>query len=557
MARELSAALAPEQTASNASALKDVEELARDVRRQSVSALDGSESMTTEKSDLQRPGYFQRPASGGFGNPMTANAEPTDSPWNKRWDKAYKKADSYVERSPAGGTGGGGAAPIDMGARAGEVGGMTGMMMGTGKGSGGPARDAPAQEGLANGSMGFDAAVYKSAGKPAGVPAAADGEAIKQYYSYSNNQPTTPRSVAFSPDGKHASSFSMAIPPFGAAPAPAAGPQEAGKPSTSLKDDHFRPSDGSKTSPDDKVEKKEEDADAKARRATELAQNKDPGKAAPQGQGRGGDKRDGNQAAPADPAPATPRKIIIRSGDIEFEIESFDSAVAAITKLVTAIRGGFVATVNSEKLANGKVRGSVVVRMPPESLDTFVLDLRKELGRGGELKGLRIGSQDITKQYTDLESRLKAARTMEERLLNIIKTGKGEIKDLLNAEKELGVWRTKIEEIEGELRYYSNLASLSTLTITLAEKEIRAPYAMLETERVQMGLEVEDVDKAQQQALAAVAAAKGRVTRSELKQMAAGQFQALLPIAGHGDRVPVGGQASAVHVRRRAIVLDE
>ncbi|TMQ34703.1 MAG: DUF4349 domain-containing protein, partial [Planctomycetota bacterium] len=77
-------------------------------------------------------------------------------------------------------------------------------------------------------------------------------------------------------------------------------------------------------------------------------------------------------------------------------------------------------------------------------------------------------------------------------------------------------------------RYYSNLASLSTLTITLAEKEIRAPYAMLETERVQMGLEVEDVDKAQQQALAAVAAAKGRVTRSELKQMAAGQFQAVI-----------------------------
>jgi hypothetical protein len=250
----------------------------------------------------------------------------------------------------------------------------------------------------------------------------------------------------------------------------------------------------------------------------------------------GGDKKQEGEKKPDQklpppqetPPPAAPRKIIIRSGEIEFEIESFDSAVATITKLIGANTGGFIATVNSEKLPNGKVRGSVVVRIPPDRLDGFVLDLRKELGKGGELKGQRIGSQDITKQYTDLESRLRAARAMEERLLNIIKTGKGEIKDLLQAEKELGVWRTKIEEIEGELRYYGNLVALSTLTITLTEKEIRAPYAISETERIQMGLEVEDVEKAQQAALAAVAEVKGRVTKSELKQLAAGQFNAVL-----------------------------
>jgi anti-sigma factor RsiW len=232
--------------------------------------------------------------------------------------------------------------------------------------------------------------------------------------------------------------------------------------------------------------------------------------------------------APSTPPAAGPRKIIIRSGELEFEIESFDGSVAAVTKLVTAIPGGFIATVNSEKLPNGKVQGSIVVRLPPEHLDTLVLDLRRELAKGGELKGQRIGSQDITKQYTDLESRLRAARAMEERLLLIIKTGKGEIKDLLAAEKELGEWRTKIEEFEGELRYYANQVALSTLTIKLHEKEIRAPFAILETERVQMGVEVEDVDKALQQGLAAVTESKGRVIKSELKQLEAGQYQALL-----------------------------
>jgi hypothetical protein len=227
------------------------------------------------------------------------------------------------------------------------------------------------------------------------------------------------------------------------------------------------------------------------------------------------------------PAPTTPRKII-RTGEIEFEIESFDAAVAGITKLVNGTAGAFITTVNSDKLPNGKVKGSIVVRVPPEKLDKFLADLRAELGKTGELKSQRIGSQDVTKQYTDVESRLRGARAMEQRFLEIIKTGKGDIKDLVAAENALGVWRTKIEEMEGEVRYYNSQVGLSTLTITLYEKEIQAPAALVVTERLKMQLEVDDVEKAQKAALAAVAEAKGRVTKSELKQHAAGQLEAVL-----------------------------
>ena len=92
----------------------------------------------------------------------------------------------------------------------------------------------------------------------------------------------------------------------------------------------------------------------------------------------------------------------------------------------------------------------------------------------GDLKSQKIGADDITKQYVDLESQLRAAKAMQERLMEIIKTGQGEVKDLLEAEKQLGVWREKIERLEGEIRYYDNLVSLSTLHISLMEKEIAA-----------------------------------------------------------------------------------
>jgi hypothetical protein len=235
------------------------------------------------------------------------------------------------------------------------------------------------------------------------------------------------------------------------------------------------------------------------------------------------------QPPKADPAIDASRKII-RTGELDFEIDSFDKAVANIATLINAVKGGFVATVNSDKLPNGKVRGSVVVRMPPQFLDKFLLDLRKELGKVGELKTQRIGSQDVTKAYTDIESRLKAARTMEERFLAIIKNGKGEVKDLIAAERELGVWRTKIEEMEGEIRYYNNQVGLSTLTIHLTEKEIQAAAAVVITERVGMRIEVEDVEKAHIDALKAVAEEKGRITKSELKQHPAGQLEAVLQV---------------------------
>ena len=260
--------------------------------------------------------------------------------------------------------------------------------------------------------------------------------------------------------------------------------------------------------------------------------------------------------AKADPAPQDPRprRLIIRSGEIEFEIEAFDSTVARITQ-IAGEEGGFVATVNSRKLPNGKMQGTIVVRVPPDRLDTLILKLRAL----GELKSQRIGSQDVTKQYTDLQSRLRAARTMETRLLKIIEEGKGEIKDLLQAEKELGLWRTKLETLQGEIRYYDNLVALSTLTITLSEKELRSPFAITETERVDMGIEVEDVEEAQRKALAAVSEAKGRVTKSDLKLLAAGQFHATLQFEVPPDaagplrdrlKAELGGRVARLDVNR-------
>jgi hypothetical protein len=260
---------------------------------------------------------------------------------------------------------------------------------------------------------------------------------------------------------------------------------------------------------------------------------------------------------PAVESPDSGRKVI-RHGEMSFEVDSFDSAFMQITK-IAAEEGGFVADTDSEKMANGKVAGTVTVRVPPDHLDTLTLKLRGL----GDLKGQKIASDDVTKEYTDLESELRAATAMENRLLEIIKTGAGSVKDLVAAEQQVGIWREKVEKATGEINYYNNLVSLSTLRITLTERDLRAAALASEQETVRMGIETDDVEKARADSLRTLEGAKGRIIQSELKQLDAGQLAATItaevspdaagPVVDHFKQL---GRVARLNIDRRQTVAD-
>ena len=223
-------------------------------------------------------------------------------------------------------------------------------------------------------------------------------------------------------------------------------------------------------------------------------------------------------AANADVATLTARKII-RNGSLDFEIDRFDDVLVRVTKLVGE-QQGFVATTDSDTLPDGRIKGTVTLRVPPDRLDTLVLMLRGI----GDLKSQKITAEDVSKHYTDLESELKADRAMEERLLAIIKTANGQVKDLLEAERELGEWRQKIEAIEGEKRYLDSQIAFSTLVLGLTEKVVRVESVASESEQVSVSLETDKVEDAYSKTMTAISEAKGQIRQSELKQYDAGQF---------------------------------
>jgi hypothetical protein len=221
--------------------------------------------------------------------------------------------------------------------------------------------------------------------------------------------------------------------------------------------------------------------------------------------------------------PAANRKLI-RNATAELEVVSFDESVQKITAFA-AEEKGYVSTTNSEKQANGKLRGEIVVKVLPDNLDRFLGKLRGI----GELKNQALTTEDVTKSYFDTESRLKNARLMEQRLIEILKTKSKDVADLLEVEKELGRVREEIETMQGELKFMDSQVAFATVTITLAEKNMNIPAAFLLKERAQLSLYATEVEKTYND-IKALASPKVQITNAQIDRDNTGRVSARLSL---------------------------
>jgi Domain of unknown function (DUF4349)/Putative zinc-finger len=226
------------------------------------------------------------------------------------------------------------------------------------------------------------------------------------------------------------------------------------------------------------------------------------------------------QAPAQEPAPALANRKLIRNATVELEIVSFDNAVQKITAFANE-EHGYVATTDSEKQANGKLRGQVVVKVLPENLDRFLQKIRNL----GELKKQTLSTEDVTKAYFDTDARLKNAHVMEQRLIDMLKTKTGKVSDLLQVEKELGRVREEIEKMQGELKYWDSQVQFATVTMSLAEKDMEEPAAFLIRERAQLALYAPDVEKIYNE-IKSLASPKVQITNAQLNRDYSGRVSA-------------------------------
>ena len=178
----------------------------------------------------------------------------------------------------------------------------------------------------------------------------------------------------------------------------------------------------------------------------------------------------GPAPAPAVPAfqaaPTVPRKIIYNA-DLAVTVEQFAVAERALGNLLKDY-GGFIA--QSDIAGSGR-SGRWTARVPAEQIDPF----EQGVAALGEVQKRHRDSRDVTAEYFDIEARIKNKKVEESRLLKHLEDSTGNLREILEIEREVARVRGEVEQYQGQLQLLANLSSLATVTISLVERDRTPP----------------------------------------------------------------------------------
>lgn len=180
-------------------------------------------------------------------------------------------------------------------------------------------------------------------------------------------------------------------------------------------------------------------------------------------------------------AMAAARKLV-RNGQVTVEVKSCAAATQALARLAATL-GGYVSESRSQRDAQERERAWITLRVPAERFDELV----SGTSGLGTLRSKSLNAQDVTKAYTDLETRLRVKRETAERLRDILRTRTAGLADVLAAERELARVTEEIEQAEGERRFYDQQVALSTLAVELLEPGSLARSSALDPLREALG----------------------------------------------------------------------
>lgn len=154
---------------------------------------------------------------------------------------------------------------------------------------------------------------------------------------------------------------------------------------------------------------------------------------------------------------------IIKNGEFTIESKNPTEDQRRIQSIAETF-GGFVVTSEFQQSSNSSnITVNIIVRVPSANFQKTIEEIRKT---GIQVIHEKFSGKDVTEEYVDLESRLRAKKALEAQFLDIMKQAH-KVEDALSVQEKLSEVRTEIEQLEGRRRYYDNQSELSTINITL------------------------------------------------------------------------------------------
>jgi hypothetical protein len=176
----------------------------------------------------------------------------------------------------------------------------------------------------------------------------------------------------------------------------------------------------------------------------------------------------GGEASPVNP-------MVIRNANLSLVVDDPGKSADDIGKMAEGL-GGFVVSSNvfqSNSSTSSRVatRASVSVRVPVDQLDEALERIQEN---AIEVREKRISGEDVTQQFTDLQSKLRNLEAAEEQLLGIMDAAT-DTEDVLRVFNDLRNVREQIELIKGQMNYFEDSARLSLINVELIPDELAQP----------------------------------------------------------------------------------
>lgn len=162
------------------------------------------------------------------------------------------------------------------------------------------------------------------------------------------------------------------------------------------------------------------------------------------------------------------QRMVIKTANLDLEIEKYEPWMDEVQSLVKGFDGFLVSSSTRQAYENVK-RGELTIRVPQSG---FAELLERLKGSAVKVEGERVGGQDVTEEFFDLEARLGNQKRTEKRFLEILEVAKT-VEEILNVERELSRVREQIERLEGRRRYLKDRVDLSTVSV-----EWHEPYPL-------------------------------------------------------------------------------
>jgi len=168
-----------------------------------------------------------------------------------------------------------------------------------------------------------------------------------------------------------------------------------------------------------------------------------------------------------DQTAASVDRLVIKNASLSMAVNDPLKSMENISRMAEAM-GGFVvnADMYQQTLGNGvKVpQVSMTIRVPAEKLVEALTTIKKETDQ--PIISENQTSQDVTAEYTDLNSRLTNLQKAETQLQEIMGSAT-KTEDVLSVYSQLVSVREQIELIKGQMKYYEQSAALSSISVQL------------------------------------------------------------------------------------------